>query len=128
VSILIILGDKHKNCKIIFQKSYVNRMYEFLRIYFATLSLTGPLIHPRPYSPLLGPSLLFSFVIFFTDGKTPWPSDQPVARPLPTHRRTQPQNKRTQTPMPRMGFEPTIPAFQWTERVHVSERAATVTS
>jgi hypothetical protein len=32
---------------------------------------------------------------FYKDGKTPWMSDQPVARPLPTHRTTQTQNKRT---------------------------------
>jgi hypothetical protein len=31
----------------------------------------------------------------YTDGRTPWTSDQPVARPLPTHRTTQTQNKRT---------------------------------
>jgi hypothetical protein len=35
---------------------------------------------------------------FFTDGRTPWASDQPVARPLPTHRTTQIQNKRIHTP------------------------------
>jgi hypothetical protein len=37
---------------------------------------------------------------FYTDGRTPWTSDQPVARPLPTQRKTQTQNKRTQTSMP----------------------------
>jgi hypothetical protein len=48
------------------------------------------------YSPLLGPGLFFSFVIFFyTDSRTPWTRDQPIARPLPTHRTTQTQNKRT---------------------------------
>jgi hypothetical protein len=30
---------------------------------------------------------------FFTDGRTPWTSDQPVARPLPKHRTKQTQNK-----------------------------------
>jgi hypothetical protein len=34
---------------------------------------------------------------FFTEGRTPWTSDQPVARPLPKHRTTQTQNKRTHT-------------------------------
>jgi hypothetical protein len=33
---------------------------------------------------------------FFTDGRTPWTSDQSVARPLPKHRTTHTQNKRTQ--------------------------------
>jgi hypothetical protein len=42
----------------------------------------------------------FSVSWSFTDGKTPWTGDQPVARPLPTQRTTQTQNKRTQTSMP----------------------------
>jgi hypothetical protein len=62
------------------------------------------------YSPLdLG--RFFSFLILYTVGRTPWTGDQPAARPLPTHRTTQTQNKRTQTSMPRVGFEPTIPVF-----------------
>jgi hypothetical protein len=43
-----------------------------------------------------------------TSGRTPWTGDQPIARPLPAHRATQTQNKRTQTSMPWVGFEPTI--------------------
>jgi hypothetical protein len=35
----------------------------------------------------------FSFLILFTFGKTPWTGDEPVARPLPTYRTTQTQNK-----------------------------------
>jgi hypothetical protein len=50
--------------------------------------------------------------LFYTDNRTPWTGDQPVARPLPTHRTTQTQNKLTQTSMPWGGFEPTIPAFE----------------
>jgi hypothetical protein len=39
------------------------------------------------YSPLdLGG--FFSFLMLYTDSKTPWTGDQPVARPLPTHRTT----------------------------------------
>jgi hypothetical protein len=34
-------------------------------------------------------------LLFFTDGRTPWTEDQPVARPLPEHRPTQTQNKLT---------------------------------
>jgi hypothetical protein len=34
----------------------------------------------------------------FTDSRTPWASDQPVARPLPTHRTIRRQNKRIHTP------------------------------
>jgi hypothetical protein len=29
--------------------------------------------------------------LFFPDSRTPWTSDQPVARPLPTHRTTKPR-------------------------------------
>jgi hypothetical protein len=54
--------------------------------------------------------------------------DEPVSRPLPTHRTTQRQNKRTQTSMPRVGFDPTIIAFERTKTVHALDRAATVIS
>jgi hypothetical protein len=48
------------------------------------------------YIPLLGLGRFFSFLILYRVGRTPWTGDQPVARPLPTHRTTQTQNKRTQ--------------------------------
>jgi hypothetical protein len=44
------------------------------------------------FQPIQGPGLLFSSVILFTDGRTPWASDQLVARPLPKHGTTQTQN------------------------------------
>jgi hypothetical protein len=48
------------------------------------------------YSPLLGLGRFFSFLIYtHAVGRTPWTWDQPVARPLPTHRTTQTQNKHT---------------------------------
>jgi hypothetical protein len=46
----------------------------------------------------------------YTGGRTPCTEDQPVARPLPTYRTAQTQNKRTQTSIPEVGFEPTIPS------------------
>jgi hypothetical protein len=45
------------------------------------------------YSPFLDFGRFSSFVILYTVGRTPWTGDQPVARPLPTHRTTQIQNK-----------------------------------
>jgi hypothetical protein len=39
-----------------------------------------------------------SFMIIFTDGRTPWTSDQLVTRYLPKHRTARTQNKRIQTP------------------------------
>jgi hypothetical protein len=61
----------------------------------------------------VGPRPLSRCLILYTVGRTPWTGDQPVARPLPTHRTTQTQNKRTQTSMPLVGFEPTIPDRTW---------------
>jgi hypothetical protein len=53
----------------------------------------------------------FSFLKFYSVGRTPWTEVQSVARPLP--------NKRTQTSMPQLGFEPTIP-------VHALDHAVTM--
>jgi hypothetical protein len=69
---------------------------------------------------------LFQSLTLFTIGRTPWTGDQPIARPLPTHRTTQPQNKRTQTSMPQVGFEPMIPVFERAKTVHALDRAATM--
>jgi hypothetical protein len=69
---------------------------------------------------------LFQFLNLYTVGTTPWTGDQPVARPLPTYRTTQTQNKRTQTSMPRVGFEPTTPVFEWAKTFHALDRAGTV--
>jgi hypothetical protein len=52
--------------------------------------------------------------------------DQPVARPLPAHRTAETQNKRTETFMPQVGFEPTIPVFKQAKTVHILDGAATV--
>jgi hypothetical protein len=76
------------------------------------------------YSPC-GPST-YLILILHTVGRTPWTGDEAAARPLPTHRTTQTQNKRTQTSMPRVGFEPTIPVFERAKTVHALDGAATV--
>jgi hypothetical protein len=67
--------------------------------------------------PFVGPWLLFSFLILYTIGITPWTGDQPVARPLPTHR-TQTQNELTQTSMLWVKFEPKMPAFERAKKVY----------
>jgi hypothetical protein len=38
------------------------------------------------YSPLLGLGRFFSLFIVYRVGMIPWTGDQPVARPIPTHR------------------------------------------
>jgi hypothetical protein len=105
---------------------YTNRFIERLsgykfRSYGHRLS-----IYLRLYNPLLGLGRFFSFLIFYTVGRTPWTSDQPVARPLPAHRTVQTQNKRTQTSMPEVEFEFTIPVFERPKTVHALDHAATV--
>jgi hypothetical protein len=62
---------------------------------------------------LLDLGRFFSSLILYTVGRTPWMGDQPVARPLPTHRTTQ-----TQTSMLRVEYEPTIPALERVKKVH----------
>jgi hypothetical protein len=77
--------------------------------------------------PFLGPCSLLQFRnLFYTVGRTPWMGDQPIARPLPTHRATQTRNKRTETSMTQRRFEPTIPVFEGAKTVHVLGRVATV--
>jgi hypothetical protein len=62
----------------------------------------------------------------YTVGKNPWTGDQLVVWPLPTHGRTQTQDKHTYKSMPRVGFEPTVPLFEWVSTVHALDRQATV--
>jgi hypothetical protein len=63
------------------------------------------------YSPLLGLGRYFSFLIQYTVSRTPWTGDQPVSRPLFTHRTIQTQNKRTWTSMPWVWSESTTPVL-----------------
>jgi hypothetical protein len=73
----------------------------------------------------VGPwALLLQFRnLFYAVGSTPWTGDQPVARPQATQRTTQTQNKYTQTSMPWVGLESTIPAFERAKTVHALNRA-----
>jgi hypothetical protein len=75
---------------------------------------------------LLDLGRFFSFWNFYTVGRTPWTEDQPVARPLPTNRTAQTQNKRTQTTVPQVEFELTIPVFEWATTVQALDHEATV--
>jgi hypothetical protein len=77
--------------------------------------------------PFVGPWPLLQFRnLVYTGGRTPWTSDQHVARPLPTQRTTQTQNKRSQTSMPWEAFGPTFPAFEGAKTVGALGRPATV--
>jgi hypothetical protein len=104
---------------------YCNDLYVYLQRDGRHFDLS---IYLWLYCPLLDLGRFFSFLLLYTVGRTPWTRDQPVARPLPTHRTTQTQNKRTQTSMPCVGFEPTIPAFKRAKTVHALDREATMVS
>jgi hypothetical protein len=52
--------------------------------------------------------------------------DQPVVRTLPAHGTAQTGNKRTQTFMPQVVFEPMIPVFQLAKTVITLDCTATV--
>jgi hypothetical protein len=94
--------------------------------------------HSPPIHPPIHPSIhiwlysscgawpLFQFLNLYTVGRNPWTVDQPVARPLPTHRTTQTHNKLTETSMPRVGFEPTIPILERAKTFHALDPAAIV--
>jgi hypothetical protein len=77
------------------------------------------------YSPLLDLGSFFSFLIY-TVARTPWTGNQSISKRLPAHITTQTQTKRTQTSIPRVGFEPMIPVFERVKTVHFSDRATTV--
>jgi hypothetical protein len=67
----------------------------------------------------VGPWRLFSFLILHRGGS--------VRRKTSTYTKaTETENKCTQISIPRVGFEPTIPAFERANTVHASDRAATV--
>jgi hypothetical protein len=70
-------------------------------------------------------SSFLSFLILYRVGKTPWTGDQPVARPLRTHKTTQTEY-RTQTSMLWVWFEPTIPVCERAKTVHSLDHAATL--
>jgi hypothetical protein len=77
--------------------------YDFFLFCTMKNNLIHSFIHSSIYQlmalqPFVGPwPLLQVRNLFPIDGTAPWTEDQPVARPLPTHRTTQTQNKHTHT-------------------------------
>jgi hypothetical protein len=76
------------------------------------------------YLPIYGFTVLCwalaacQFLNLYTGVRAPRTGDQPVARSLPAHRTTQTQNKRTQTYMPPVGFEPTVLVYKLAKTVY----------
>jgi hypothetical protein len=71
-------------------------------------------------------SFHFNFLTAYTAGRTPRTGNQAFSRPLPTHRTTQIQSRRTQTSMPWVEFEPMIPVFEREKTFHALDRAGNV--
>jgi hypothetical protein len=75
-----------------------NGAFSWIRTRWGNRSPSSMALQPfRPWP-------LFQFVNPIHSRETLWTGYQPVERPLPKHRTT--QNKRKQTSMPRVGFEP----------------------
>jgi hypothetical protein len=74
------------------------------------------------YSTLLDLDRFFNYLIVSTANRAPWTRDQPIARPLPTQSTTQSQNKRTQTYVPLVTFEPTTPVFEQAKTVYALDQ------
>jgi hypothetical protein len=72
--------------------------------------------------PFIGPRPLFQFLNIYTVVRLIYKGYHPVPRPLPTHRTTQTQNKRTQTSVPWVGFAPTISVFEREKTFHALHR------
>jgi hypothetical protein len=68
------------------------------------------------------PWQFFQYLNLYTVCRTPWTGDHSIARPLPTHRTTQAENKHTQASIPWVEFEITTPVFERTKMVHVKIR------
>jgi hypothetical protein len=73
--------------------------------------------------PFVGPWPLLQFLnLFYTGGRTPWTSDQTVARPLPTHK-----HKRIHI-HPCLEWDSNLRSQRSSEQiVHALDRSATVT-
>jgi hypothetical protein len=63
---------------------------------------------------------------FYADGRTPWTSDQPVAKPLPIRRTTRTQNKHTHRHPCLKRDPPTIRAFERAKTFRPLDRTSTV--
>jgi hypothetical protein len=57
-----------------------------LTLCFVTVIFTESEFYLWLYSLLLDLGHVFSFLILYAVGRTPWMGDQPVTGPLPTHR------------------------------------------
>jgi hypothetical protein len=76
--------------------------------------------HQRPYSLFVELLAVFQFLILYTVSRT-------FSQGSQLHKGQHKQNKRTQTSMPRVGFEPMTLTFERVKRVHALHRVPAVT-
>jgi hypothetical protein len=76
--------------------------------------------------PFVGLWPLFSYLIVYTVGRTPWTGISRRRAAASTYRAAQTQNKRTLTSMPQMGFERTTSVFERAKSIDALDSAATV--
>jgi hypothetical protein len=98
---------------------FYTRMCNFLFSFSDMLRLHIFLMALQPLWALAA----FQFPDLFTISKTPWRSDQLLARPLPKHRTAQTQNKRIHTPNIHVDYG----IRNHDHSVHALDRSATVT-
>jgi hypothetical protein len=111
----------------IYQSIYLSicpsvHLFIYLFIYLSTYLSIYLSIYLWLYSPLLGLGRFFRFMIFYIVSTTPRTMNQPAAMTLPAHKSAQTQNKRKQTYIAQVGFEPTIPVFERMTTVHALNR------
>jgi hypothetical protein len=87
---------------------------------FGLVTVTDETLSLWLHSPF-GPWPLFQFLNLYRVGRTPWTGDQPVARPLPTHR----INTHKHTCL-EWEFDHTFPVFERAKTVRAVDGAATV--
>jgi hypothetical protein len=102
------------------------KIHILLHLNYLLLSIFVPVAPTWSIGHPWNASFHFSFVILWTVGRTPWTGDQPVARPLPTHRTTRIQTKCKETSMFWVIFEPTMPLLERENTFHALDWAATV--
>jgi hypothetical protein len=76
--------------------------------------------------PFVGPWPLFQLLGLLQSRQDSSDGSYPFARPQSAHMTAQTQIKRTQTSIPRVGFEPTTTVSEMAKAVHTLDRAATV--
>jgi hypothetical protein len=79
-----------------------------------------------PLQPFVGPWPLFQFLNPIHSRQDSLGGGSARRKALPAHRKTQTQNKRTPTSIPRVGFKPTIPLSERAKTAHALDRVTTV--